>query len=51
MDVAKSIIKGLTEAVEYKKGNLTNVRKIKCTVAPVPEFNPDEIKSIRKSLG
>ena len=50
MDVFKSIMTGLNEAVEYEKGNL-KARTHKITVAPLESFNADEIKYIRNSLG
>ena len=43
MDVYKSIMTGLNEAVEYEKGTV-KARKAKCTVNPVPDFNAQEIK-------
>lgn len=50
MNVYKSIIQGLNEAVEYEKGNV-KARTAKCTVTPVPELSSAEIKDIRISLG
>lgn len=50
MNVYESIIKGLTEAIEYEQGN-GKARKMKCTVNPAPEFNSQEIKALRLSLG
>ncbi len=49
MSVYKSIMQGLNEAVEYEKGNL-NAKASKCTVNPVPDFAPSEIKEVRASL-
>ena len=49
MDVYKSIITGLTEAVGYEKGTV-KARKAKCTVNPAPDFNAQEIKSVRNTL-
>lgn len=49
MDVYKSIITGLNEAVGYEKGKV-RARTAKCTVNPAPEFNAQEIKSVRNSL-
>ncbi len=49
MSVYESIMQGLNEAVEFEKGNL-QARTIKCTVNPVPDFDSNEIKSVRNSL-
>jgi putative transcriptional regulator len=49
MDVYKSIMTGLNEAVGYEKGAV-KARKIKCTVNPVPDFSAQEIKSVRNNL-
>ena len=49
MDVYKSIIAGLNEAVGYEKGTV-KARTAKCTVNPVPDFNAQEIKSVRNTL-
>ena len=49
MDVYKSIITGLNEAVGYEKGTV-KARKAKCTVNPAPDFNAQEIKSVRNTL-
>ena len=43
----ESIKQGLTEAVEYERGNLPNVRTDRITVAPLPSFTASEIKAIR----
>jgi putative transcriptional regulator len=50
MGVYESIIQGLTEAVEYEKGN-GKARTSKCTVNPAPEFTSQEIKDIRLGFG
>ena len=50
MGVYESIIQGLTEAVEYEKGN-GKARTAKCTVTPAPEFTSQEIKDIRLGFG
>ena len=50
MSVYESIIKGLSEAVEYEKGS-GKARTAKCTVNPAPEFTAQEIKDIRLSFG
>lgn len=49
MDVYKSIITGLDEAVGFEKGRI-KARTAKCTVNPAPSFNAQEIKSVRNSL-
>ena len=49
MDVYKSIITGLHEAVGYEKGTV-KARKAKCTVNPASDFNAQEIKSVRNTL-
>ena len=50
MGVYESIIKGLNQAVEYEQGK-GKARVTKCTVNPAPEFNPQDIKAVRNSLG
>ena len=42
MDVYKSIMTGLNEAVGYEKGAV-KARKIKCTVNPVPDFSWSDV--------
>lgn len=50
MSVYESIIKGLSEAIEYERGEMP-ARVAKCTVTPAPEFEAQEIKDVRVSLG
>ena len=50
MGVYESIIKGLNEAVDYEAGK-GKARVTKCTVNPAPEFNAEQIKEVRLSLG
>ena len=50
MSVYESIIKGLNEAIEYEKGE-GKARVVKCTVNPAPDFDAQEIKDVRLSLG
>jgi len=50
MGVYESIIKGLNEAIDYENGKGT-ARVAKCTVNPAPEFNAQQIKDVRISLG
>ena len=45
-----SIKQGLTEAVDYERGNLTNVRVDKVVVAPLHAFTANEIREIRTQL-
>ena len=49
MNVYNSIMTGLHEAVGYEKGTV-KARKAKCTVNPAPDFNAQEIKSVRNTL-
>ena len=50
MSVYESIIKGLNEAIDYENGK-GKARVVKCTVNPAPEFNAQQIKDVRLSLG
>ena len=50
MSVYESIIRGLTEAIDYESSN-GKARVTKCTVNQAPEFSSQEIKDIRKSFG
>ena len=50
MSVYESIIKGLNEAIEYESGT-GNARVVKCTVNPVPDFQAEEIRDVRLSMG
>ena len=49
MSVYESIMQGLNEAVEYEKGNV-KARTATISVAPIPDIDSDEVKSIRNSL-
>ncbi len=49
MSVYESIITGLNEVIDYEKGKGT-ARVMKCTVAPIPDFTAEEIKSLRHTL-
>ena len=49
MVVYNSILTGLHEAVGYEKGT-GKARKAKCTVNSAPDFNAQEIKSVRNTL-
>jgi putative transcriptional regulator len=44
----ESIKQGLTEAVEYERGNLPDIKVDKVTVSPIHFYNSNEIKEIRK---
>ena len=50
MGVYESIIQGLNEAIDYENGK-GKARVAKCTVNPAPEFNAEQIKEVRLSLG
>lgn len=50
MSVYDSIIQGLKEAVDYENGK-SEAKSVKCTVNPVPDFSPKQIKEARLSLG
>lgn len=47
MSLYESIKQGLNEAIEYEKGNLSNVKIDKIAISPVVVFTPDRIKTIR----
>lgn len=47
----ESIMTGLNEALDYVKGDTSKGRSQKVTVQPVPEFDAQSIKAIRKDLG
>ena len=50
MSVFDEIKTGLTEAIEFEKGNLKADTKT-LSVAPVEEFSASDIKEIRKNAG
>lgn len=50
MNVYEGITQGLEEAIEYNKGNL-KARSKTISIAPLPDFNAAEIKTIRTNLG
>lgn len=50
MNIYESIIKGLNEAIDYEKGTGT-ARTASCTINPAPDFEAQEIKKVRLSLG
>jgi len=45
-----SIVTGLNEGVEYTKGKFPEARKRRISIAPLPEFHGEKIKSLRKRL-
>ena len=47
-DLFESIKQGLTEAIEYERGNLPDVRVDKITISPIRTYSADEIKTIRR---
>lgn len=49
MNVYESIMQGLTEAVEYEKGNL-KASSVKLSVTPIPDFKGSEVREIRNTL-
>lgn len=48
-NIYNSIMQGLNEAVEYEKGNIS-AKTLKCTVNPIPNFSPQEIRNLRNNL-
>ncbi len=51
MNVYESIVQGLNEAIEYKKGNKEVARVVvRSVVAPIPKIESEEIRNIRTSL-
>ena len=45
-----SIMAGLTESLEYAKGNTSKARKVSISIAELPTFHDKEIKKIREDL-
>jgi len=51
-NVYKNIISGLNEAIKYEKeGALKGIRTRRVTIAPVPHYGANKIKSIRNNIG
>lgn len=50
-DVYESIIAGLNEAVEDAKSKKKTLKRRMVTVTPVKEYQPDEVKKIRNTVG
>ncbi len=46
MDVSKSILKGLDEAIKFQEGKI-KARKVTISVKPVERFTKEQIKQIR----
>ena len=46
----ESIMKGLTESLEYAKGDTSKARRMSVTVAELPQYHDKEIKQIREDL-
>ncbi len=45
-----SIMKGLSESLEYAKGDSSKARKMSISVAELPKFHDKQIKQIRENL-
>lgn len=50
MSLFDDIKTGLTQAIEYEKGNL-KARTTVLTIEPVERFEPEEIRAIRNNTG
>ena len=50
MGVYESILKGLNEAIDFETGK-GKARTARCTVIPAPEFDANQIRDARLSLG
>ena len=46
----ESIMKGLTESLEYAKGDTSKARRMNVTIAELPQYHDKEIKQIREDL-
>lgn len=49
MNIYESIMTGLQEAIEYEQGK-SKARKCRMTVAPLPELDAEEIRTLRVEL-
>ena len=49
-DLFESIKQGLSEAIEYERGNLPETRIDKLTITPIRIHNGEDVKKIRKRL-
>jgi len=50
MSIYGSIVKGLSEAIEYEKGNLKSIRTHTVKILPPPLYKAPEIRKIRMGL-
>ena len=48
--VFDSIMRGLSESLEYAKGDTSKARRLSVTVAALPSYRDKEIKKIREEL-
>jgi putative transcriptional regulator len=48
--VFESIMKGLSESLEYAKGDSSKARRMNVTVSALPSYREKEIKEIREKL-
>lgn len=48
--VFESIMNGLTESLEYAKGDSSKARRTSVTIAELPKYHDKEIKQIREDL-
>ena len=46
----ESIMKGLSESLDYAKGDSSKARKVRVTVTEPPQYHDKEIKQIREDL-
>lgn len=46
----ESIMNGLSESLAYAKGDVSKARKMRVTVAELPQYHDKEIKRIREDL-
>lgn len=45
-----SIMKGLSESLEYAKGDNSKARKMSVSIAELPNYHQKEVKQIRENL-
>ena len=46
----ESIMQGLSESLDYVKGDSSKAKKVSVTVAELPQYHDKEIKEIRENL-
>jgi len=51
LTVSEGILLGLTQVLEYERGDKIKARSVKISVEPVPDFKAEEIKEIRNKAG